>query len=166
VAFCIDPRGYSKSGKSSHTTIMSILVIQRCSVLLPAHEASMTSGNITGLTCLQSREPHAETPAGSGPESAARLNLCPVTWLSQTKTMAQVIQQYCLTGQRVPLLRNIPGMALPISLDVINDYSRHKKSCCHSCSPRMILSHGLMHLVPLCKWCLRSDQGVSATCVH
>lgn len=58
VAFCIDPGGYPHGGTISHTTIMSILVTQRCSVLLcpwgqlgcPA-PITLTSPPKQGATC-------------------------------------------------------------------------------------------------------------------
>lgn len=119
------------------------------------------------LTSLASKAgSHMQTPTGSGPRSVATPGLCPVTQLSETKTMAEVIQQCCVTGQCVPLLGNIPSTALPISLETVNDYSRHEKNCCHICSARMVLSSDPVHLVSLHRWCVWSDQGASTSCVH
>lgn len=50
-------------------------------------------------------------------------------------------------GQHVSLLGNIPSMTLPISLDIVNDYSWHEKSCCRSCSIRRFWAEAQ------CIWC-------------
>lgn len=145
---------------------MSVLVTQRCPVLLSVHETSWHDQCLYHWPQLPPKwQPHAECYC-EWSQVCSNADLSPVIWLSQTNTMAWIIQRCCVIGRCVSLPGNIPCTTLSISPDIVNDYSRHKKSCCHTCSAKMVLSCGPTHLVPLHRWCLRSDQGASASCVH
>lgn len=114
-------RIYPQSGKTSHITIMSVLVTQRCPVLLSVHETSWHDRCPYHWPQLPPKwQPHTEC-YWEWSQVCSNADLSPVIWLSQTNTMAWIIQRCCVIGRCVSLPGNIPCTTLSVSLDMVND---------------------------------------------